>query len=208
MASNCDRSVRRKLSGSATHHLLFVYGTLKRGLTNYKRYLEVSVNRGGARFVGLARTQELFPLVIRPADILPPTRAPVLMDVPDTGHAIEGEVFQVDDSTLAGLDILEGVASGKYYRDSIEVHVRTTCSAEALRLTCACYFFRARSELMSQERISHYSRCTTRCTAQWAWTSGSWLCAGGRRRPRRRRLSMRRKVVRVCRRARRSRFPG
>ena len=51
--------------------LMFVYGTLKRGLTNHTRCLSLAEQRGGATFVAEATTIEQFPMVIRPKHMLP-----------------------------------------------------------------------------------------------------------------------------------------
>ena len=91
----------------AARHLLFVYGTLKRGYTNWQRYLGIAESHGAAHFVGSAETVEAFPMVIRPEGMAPATRAPVLMDVPGTGEVICGEVFRVNDRCLEAMDILE-----------------------------------------------------------------------------------------------------
>ena len=42
-------------------HLIFVYGTLKRGFANYERVL---ATRSGVRFVAPARTVEAYPLFV------------------------------------------------------------------------------------------------------------------------------------------------
>jgi gamma-glutamylaminecyclotransferase len=71
---------------------IFVYGTLLAGESNH-RYLE------HARFVGEVRTEPAFRLY----DLGP---FPGLVAVGD--HAILGEVYDVDEPTLAMLDRLEG----------------------------------------------------------------------------------------------------
>eukprot|EP00964_Phaeocystis_antarctica_P139898 scaffold104676_cov57-Phaeocystis_antarctica.AAC.1 len=81
-------------------HLLFVYGTLKRGYTNWQRYLGIAESHGAAHFVGPAETLESFAMVVRPEGVAPATRAPVLMDEPGAGEHICGEVFRVDDRCL------------------------------------------------------------------------------------------------------------
>merc|ERR1711918_136073 len=97
-------------------NVLFVYGTLKRGYTNYQRYLGPAERHKKAVFLGEAVTQERYPMVIRPLHMLPSTCGPVLMDKVGTGSCIKGEVFRVDDDTLTAWDILEGVSSGHYYK--------------------------------------------------------------------------------------------
>ena len=63
----------------AARHLLFVYGTLKRGYTNWQRYLGVAESHQAAHYLGSAVTLDAFPMVVRPADWPgSSTRAPVL----------------------------------------------------------------------------------------------------------------------------------
>ena len=64
----------------AARHLLFVYGTLKRGYTNHTRYLSVAEAHGGARFVGCGMTAEQFALVLRPKHLPPATCGPVMFE--------------------------------------------------------------------------------------------------------------------------------
>jgi gamma-glutamylcyclotransferase (GGCT)/AIG2-like uncharacterized protein YtfP len=84
--------------------LVFVYGTLKRGDCRH-RFL------AGSKFVGLATTgpgYRLFHLGEYPAMVEDPT-----------GGQIEGEVFDVSDTTLKLLDEVEGVADTLYVRKPI-----------------------------------------------------------------------------------------
>jgi len=132
---------------------LFVYGTLKRGLTNYRRYLGPAEEHGKATFLGAATTLERFPLVVRPAHMLPATRAPVLISCAGTGHRVSGEVFRVDDSTMDALDILEGVHRGVYHKE--EVAVSLDHGAE--QLTCSAYLYPENKELLSLPLLPAYS---------------------------------------------------
>eukprot|EP00931_Biecheleriopsis_adriatica_P121198 TRINITY_DN96292_c0_g1_i1.p1 TRINITY_DN96292_c0_g1~~TRINITY_DN96292_c0_g1_i1.p1 ORF type:complete len:322 (-),score=53.29 TRINITY_DN96292_c0_g1_i1:292-1257(-) len=125
-------------------HTVFVYGTLKRGFTNYLRYLGVAERHGKALFVGGAETREAFPMVIRPKHIPPPSAGPVLMDRPGVGHRIQGEVFQLDDNTLEALDILEGVRNGFYYKRKVDVRLESDGER-----SCDVYFFPAKEELLA-----------------------------------------------------------
>jgi len=150
-------------------HLLFVYGTLKRGYTNWQRYLGIAESHGAAHFVGSAETVEAFPMAVRPEGVAPTTRAPVLMDVPGTGARICGEVFRVDDRCLEAMDILEGVRSGSYFKRTVEVTMLDEqpplarhgnpdtgwLSGQTLR--CTAYFFAATEELLSLPRHRTYS---------------------------------------------------
>ena len=143
-------------------HLLFVYGTLKRGYTNWQRYLGIAESHGAAHFVGSAETVEAFPMVIRPEGMAPATRAPVLMDVPGTGEVICGEVFRVDDRCLEAMDILEGVRSGAYFKRPVEVTMLehgdpATGWLAGQTLRCTAYFFAATEELLCLPRHRTYS---------------------------------------------------
>ena len=92
-------------------HRVFVYGTLKRGFWNYDKVL---ARQAGATFVEAGETVERFPLFV---DMY---RVPYLVHAPGEGHAVAGELFDVDDAALAALDELEGVP-GRYDRFEIDV---------------------------------------------------------------------------------------
>ncbi|MGV3491516.1 MAG: gamma-glutamylcyclotransferase family protein [Devosia sp.] len=91
-------------------HLVFVYGTLKRGERNFGRM-------AGARFVGTAATRDAaftlreYDSVSHPGRITP--------DVSAGGvHRIAGELFEVDDQVLAALDRFERVGTD-YERQAV-----------------------------------------------------------------------------------------
>ncbi|GGX88304.1 gamma-glutamylcyclotransferase [Litchfieldella qijiaojingensis] len=86
-------------------HLLFVYGTLKRGFTNHGPYMTT------ATFLDTAKTCDTFPLVLHGADY-----TPVLIDAQGRGHRVKGELYRVDNPTLDKLDRLEGVNERDGYR--------------------------------------------------------------------------------------------
>ena len=92
-------------------HRVFVYGTLKRGFP----YHEEGLTNG--TFVGRCRTREAFPLVIGGRWF-----SPILLAEPGLGRQVLGEVFSVDDTTLAGLDRLEGTHLPQGY-ERIEIVV-------------------------------------------------------------------------------------
>jgi gamma-glutamylcyclotransferase (GGCT)/AIG2-like uncharacterized protein YtfP len=78
---------------------VFVYGSLKRGHHNHAQMAD-------ARFVAAAKTvacYRLFDLGSYPAMIERPSQR-----FPDAGVAIEGEIYEVDATTLAHLDWFEG----------------------------------------------------------------------------------------------------
>jgi gamma-glutamylcyclotransferase (GGCT)/AIG2-like uncharacterized protein YtfP len=85
---------------------VFVYGSLRQGLQNH-RLLE------GAAFLGVGWTEEGYTMVSL-------GRYP---GVARGGHtSVWGELYDVDDGTLAALDLLEGNA--RYYtREQVKVYV-------------------------------------------------------------------------------------
>lgn len=76
-------------------HLLFVYGTLKEGFYNHDRYL------GGSKStsLGSAFTSNDYTLYI---EALP------FMVEESSDAPVEGELYEIDDATLAEIDDLEG----------------------------------------------------------------------------------------------------
>jgi gamma-glutamylcyclotransferase (GGCT)/AIG2-like uncharacterized protein YtfP len=80
--------------------LIFVYGTLKRGLSNH-RYLS------GQQFIGEARTAADYRLVDCDS-------YPGMVEALNGGVSVRGEVWEVDDACRQRLDVLEDVAHGMY----------------------------------------------------------------------------------------------
>jgi gamma-glutamylaminecyclotransferase len=89
--------------------LAFVYGTLKHGFSNHW-LIEDVVGAGHAHFLGVAKTKQRFPLVCGPFQV------PFLLNMPNSGLQVEGELYAVDQSALERLDELEGVSKGHYQR--------------------------------------------------------------------------------------------
>lgn len=92
-ASNTAISARP----SRNMHYVFVYGTLKRGFPN-SHLLE------RATFIGEFRTVTKYPLVVGGQYF-----SPYLLDIPQTGNRVKGEMYVVNDAILADLDHLERV---------------------------------------------------------------------------------------------------
>jgi len=78
----------------------FVYGTLKRGEPNH-HWLTDTTN-GSATFIGTGVIQNKYPLVIASR-----YNIPFLVDKEGTGKNVYGEVYEIDETMLASLDILE-----------------------------------------------------------------------------------------------------
>jgi gamma-glutamylcyclotransferase (GGCT)/AIG2-like uncharacterized protein YtfP len=97
---------RRKQVTKTTTHLIFVYGSLRRGSAR-----AMSVKFPGAKFVGEARVQgSLYDLGAYPG---------LLLD--NSNSLVIGEVYEVDDEMLDELDEYE--ASSDYWRQPVEISV-------------------------------------------------------------------------------------
>lgn len=114
-------------------HLVFVYGTLKKGLSN-------SYVMKNAKFIGLGITKEEYQLY--------KLRFPCLFETIN-GFQVRGEVYEVDDKLLAGLDYFEGVPD-LYYRKEIEVFI------EGIGLSKAFVYFSNEPIPQNQIPIKEY----------------------------------------------------
>lgn len=85
-------------------HRVFVFGTLKEGFPNF------AVNRG-TRLPGRFVTRERFPLYL-----VGERHVPWMFDQRGEGERVSGEVYEVDDATLAAMDRLERVGEADGYR--------------------------------------------------------------------------------------------
>ncbi len=85
--------------------ILFIYGTLKRGGSNH-HHLAQQIYLGDARTVAGYCLYSLgaFPGMVRE---------------PGAKTEVIGEIWRVDDATLAALDVLEGVAEKLYAREPV-----------------------------------------------------------------------------------------
>jgi len=101
---------------------LFVYGTLKKGFHNHD-LLE------NAEFVCKATTKEKYPMVNTEEYF------PYLIDDKGVGHHTQGEVYKIDETILAMLDILEGYPE-HYDRQQIQV------VSLGIELTATVYFLK------------------------------------------------------------------
>lgn len=80
--------------------LVFVYGTLKKGEPNH-HYLTNSEN-GFAEYMCSGKTETKFPLIVGTK-----YNIPFLLNVPEHGHHINGEIYSIDAKMLKKLDELE-----------------------------------------------------------------------------------------------------
>lgn len=84
-------------------HLVFSYGTLKRGQPNH-HHMAAGIESGDCELVGFGVTLTRYPLIV---DQL--FNIPFLLDVTDNLNAmnVEGEVYSVNDVMLERLDRIE-----------------------------------------------------------------------------------------------------
>eukprot|EP00919_Chromeraceae_sp_WS-2016_P002080 GHVR01004986.1.p1 GENE.GHVR01004986.1~~GHVR01004986.1.p1 ORF type:complete len:174 (+),score=40.40 GHVR01004986.1:268-789(+) len=92
-------------------HLVFSYGTLKRGFCNY-----YNMERTGIQYCTVGVTVDKFPLYCDSAH----RYRPCLVNNPGIGHRVVGEVYEVSDDALTYLDVFEHVPSD-YTRGNIIV---------------------------------------------------------------------------------------
>jgi gamma-glutamylaminecyclotransferase len=86
--------------------ILFVYGTLKRGMKNHRLL-------AGQAFLTSARTKPCYRLL----DL---GNYPGLIADNEHGLAIHGELWEIDEPTLAQLDVFEGVPS-QFQRRPVDI---------------------------------------------------------------------------------------
>lgn len=94
--------------------LVFVYGTLKTNQPNHHWLTNQANGRSG--LISNGKTINRYPMVIG-------TRynIPYLLKLPDTGHEICGEIYEIDQQMLAALDKLEDHPK-HYLREQIEIN--------------------------------------------------------------------------------------
>jgi len=97
---------------------VFVYGTLKRGESNYEHYLK------DATFITRAVTVDKFQMVRG-------WGFPYVYPQKGLGNRICGEVFQISKETKRSLDILEGVPY-LYHEEKIDVELSNGLIVEAI----------------------------------------------------------------------------
>jgi gamma-glutamylaminecyclotransferase len=100
-------------------NLVAVYGTLKKGYSNYWAYLLSS------KHIGSGKTAERYPLIVN--------GLPYLIENRGVGYNVKVDVFSVSNSVLKRLDALEGHPNW-YYRKQIKVNV------DGKSLMCWIYF--------------------------------------------------------------------
>jgi len=130
-------------------HLVFVYGTLKRGYPN-NPLLE------GSQFLGEAVTVPTYKMV--------ETSFPVIMPDP-SGKPVAGEIYTVDDATLARLDQLE--REGRSY-DRVMIDVTLPLS-NGERLPTQAFIYVGREDRFGEmfARSPLYEQANERGELDW-----------------------------------------
>lgn len=100
-----DSRMRMCQNGPMETKILFVYGTLMQGMRNHV-YLEK------AKFLGTAQTKPEYELLYNGS--IPAAR-------PGGHDSIKGELYEADEETLKGLDVLEEVDSNLYTKTEVEI---------------------------------------------------------------------------------------
>lgn len=122
-------------------HLIFVYGTLKKGFPNHDRYMQ------SAEKVGNYRTVENYPLVLTGQRYVP-----CMINAPGEGEHIEGELYEVDDDCLKRLDALERIKKPDGYR-RLKICLKSVEKYNAVSLEAHAYLI---SPKFAKDRRSDY----------------------------------------------------
>jgi len=101
-------------------NLIAVYGTLKKGYSNYHTYLR------SAKYVGSGVTKDKYPLLVQ--------GLPYMVDEKGVGHNVEVDVFKVSDKSFNDIDLLEGHPKW-YVRKQIPITLK-----DGKTITCWLYF--------------------------------------------------------------------
>jgi gamma-glutamylcyclotransferase (GGCT)/AIG2-like uncharacterized protein YtfP len=138
-------------------HRVFVYGTLKRGYPN-NPMLE------GCEFLGEAVTVLTYKAVTVPAYKMVGTSFPVIMPDP-SGKPVAGELYTVDDATLARLDQLE--REGRSY-DRVMIDATVPLS-NGERLTTQAFIYVGREDRFGEifARGPLYEQANERGELDW-----------------------------------------
>ena len=124
-------------------HFLFVYGTLKRGFQWNQKYLS---ERVGGKFVSPAVTIDKFPLFVGDSGV------PYLVyGKHENGKTIKGELWEINELCLKGLDEYEGIGKGYYSREKILVKLKDESKKEAFLYVLCDPNFELSSDLFIEE---------------------------------------------------------
>lgn len=117
-----------------------VYGTLKKGYSNYWNYLS-----GASSFVGRGTTNDKYPLVIK--------GLPYLINKKGAGHNVSVDVFRVTDRVFKNLDALEGHPNW-YRRELVPIKMKN-------KLVTAWLYFNIRETAEGKKYHKSYTQKST-----------------------------------------------
>jgi gamma-glutamylaminecyclotransferase len=128
-------------------HFVFVFGTLKEGFPNF------ATNKG-TRVPGSFVTTECYPLYL-----VGERHSPWLINMPGEGERVYGQVFQVDDDTLAAMDKLERIHEPDGYR-RVLLEVQSNDTPDSSALGVFAYLKQPHHFLASEARVGPLSEYT------------------------------------------------
>ena len=117
--------------------LVFVFGTLKEGFPNFGA-------NAGVRVPGIFVTHQRYPLYL-----VGQRHSPWLINTPDQGEHVLGQVFQVELETLKQMDLLERVSEPDGY-ERVQIQV-TPQSRDLGGLTNAFAYLKPPGSLAGEE---------------------------------------------------------
>ena len=121
-------------------NLIAVYGTLKKGYSNYHRFLSNS------KYVGGGKTQDKYPLLIE--------GLPYMVNKKGVGHNVNVDVFKVSNSVFANIDRLEG--HPQWYK-----RIQVPIVVKGKTLNCWIYF--------NDKHINKHSKLHKIYTQSYSW---------------------------------------
>ena len=129
-------------------HLVFVYGTLKKGFGNHRCFEEFGLK---AVFKGRCQTREQYPLVVN--------GLPYLLDMPTVGKHVLGELYEVNGPCRDQLDQLE--SHPKFYKRRLTDVVMLNKSQKPTSEVVNAWIYFNQTEVYSREQagilaISNY----------------------------------------------------
>ncbi|XP_062145686.1 putative gamma-glutamylcyclotransferase At3g02910 [Alnus glutinosa] len=113
-------------------HVIFTYGTLKRGFPNY-HLMQSLIDQNDAVFLGPHMTLHAYPLVCGAHGI------PFLINLPGSGFRVTGDLYSVSTRGLVRVDELEGTRLGHYERLPVQV-IHTNAPDGVVPVQADAYF--------------------------------------------------------------------
>merc|ERR1712071_407815 len=131
----------REMTTTDPRNLVFVYGTLMKGLPNYT-VMEPFIEKKECEFIAAAKTVNKYPLTID--NVL--HNVPALLNQPNHEEAfhVAGEIYKVSDGALKFLDEFEGAPE---WYNRIDICVKTD---DATEYTCGAYLISTNVDILNR----------------------------------------------------------